>query len=72
MLKFTDINQLNPQKKKHLKLRSKNFDEIYLNGLLEKKAEKQSSRCSQCGIPFFVKFHCPLQNNIPDWLTTNS
>ena len=31
------------------------------------KAEEQASRCSQCGIPF-CQVHCPLQNNIPDWL----
>ena len=31
------------------------------------EAKKQASRCSQCGIPF-CQVHCPLQNNIPDWL----
>ncbi|MDE8342883.1 MAG: NAD(P)-dependent oxidoreductase, partial [Acidocella sp.] len=30
-------------------------------------AKAQSSRCSQCGIPF-CSIHCPLSNNIPDWL----
>lgn len=30
-------------------------------------AAKQAGRCSQCGIPF-CQVHCPLQNNIPDWL----
>ncbi len=30
-------------------------------------AKAQAERCSQCGIPF-CQVHCPLQNNIPDWL----
>ncbi len=30
-------------------------------------AKNQASRCSQCGIPF-CSVHCPLSNNIPDWL----
>ncbi|MEE9348338.1 MAG: NAD(P)-dependent oxidoreductase, partial [Robiginitomaculum sp.] len=28
---------------------------------------EQASRCSQCGVPF-CQNHCPLENNIPDWL----
>ena len=31
------------------------------------KAEEQASRCSQCGVPD-CQSHCPLHNNIPDWL----
>ena len=65
MLKFTDINQLNPDKTTPGK-RSKNFNEIY-SRFASEKAKEQSSRCSQCGIPF-CQVHCPLQNNIPDWL----
>jgi len=34
-------------------------------------AGEQASRCSQCGIPF-CQIHCPLQNNIPDWLRLTS
>ena len=30
-------------------------------------AAVQSARCSQCGVPF-CQVHCPLHNNIPDWL----
>lgn len=30
-------------------------------------AKTQADRCSQCGIPF-CQAHCPLGNNIPDWL----
>lgn len=65
MLKFVDIQQRNPEKES-VKTRSKNFTEIY-SRFVKKKAEEQSARCSQCGIPF-CQVHCPLQNNIPDWL----
>ena len=65
MLKFTSINKENPSKVDS-KVRSKNFDEIYAN-FAKQKAEEQASRCSQCGVPF-CQVHCPLHNNIPDWL----
>ncbi len=31
------------------------------------RRREQASRCSQCGVPF-CQTHCPLHNNIPDWL----
>jgi len=65
MLKFTSINKENPSKVDS-KTRSANFDEIYAN-FAKQKAEEQASRCSQCGVPF-CQVHCPLHNNIPDWL----
>ncbi len=65
MLKFTSINKENPNKVDS-KTRSTNFDEIYAN-FAKQKAEEQASRCSQCGVPF-CQVHCPLHNNIPDWL----
>ena len=65
MLKFTSINKENPSKTES-KVRSKTFDEIYAN-FAKQKAEEQASRCSQCGVPF-CQVHCPLHNNIPDWL----
>ena len=65
MLKFTSINKENPSKTDS-KVRSKNFEEIYAN-FAKQKAEEQASRCSQCGVPF-CQVHCPLHNNIPDWL----
>ena len=65
MLKFTSINKESPSKTES-KVRSKNFDEIYAN-FAKQKAEEQASRCSQCGVPF-CQVHCPLHNNIPDWL----
>ena len=65
MLKFTKINQQNPDKIT-AKKRIKSFDEIYAKYATQ-KAEEQASRCSQCGVPF-CQVHCPLHNNIPDWL----
>ena len=46
--------------------RREDFQEIYQE-YLSIKAKEQSSRCSQCGVPF-CQIHCPLSNNIPDWL----
>ena len=65
MLKFVDINQENPMKRDKIQ-RKVDFDEIY-GEFINEKARKQSSRCSQCGVPF-CQVHCPLSNNIPDWL----
>ncbi len=65
MLKFVSLNQANPEKRDSEK-RNKDFKEIY-NDFIKSKAEEQSSRCSQCGVPF-CQVHCPLSNNIPDWL----
>ena len=65
MLKFVSLSQANPEKRDSEK-RNKDFREIY-NGFIKSKAGEQSSRCSQCGIPF-CQVHCPLSNNIPDWL----
>ena len=65
MLQFVNLNQTTPVKREE-KVRKKDFHEIYKDYITE-KAEEQSSRCSQCGIPF-CQVHCPLHNNIPDWL----
>jgi len=65
MLKFTNVDQQNPTKRKIGK-RVDDFKEIY-DQFINDKAKEQSSRCSQCGIPF-CQIHCPLHNNIPDWL----
>jgi len=64
-LKFVDIDQQNPKKREKL-IRKGDFNEIY-NEFINEKANEQSSRCSQCGVPF-CQIHCPLSNNIPDWL----
>ena len=65
MLKFIDIDQKNPSKRNESE-RKTDFKEIYAEFIYE-NANKQSSRCSQCGVPF-CQVHCPLSNNIPDWL----
>ncbi len=65
MLKFTDLDKQTP-KKRNIDKRKEDFKEIY-DEFLNEKAKEQSSRCSQCGIPF-CQIHCPLSNNIPDWL----
>jgi len=65
MLKFTNMVKQNPPKREALTRRG-DFNEIY-NEYIHKKAAEQSSRCSQCGVPF-CQIHCPLSNNIPDWL----
>jgi len=65
MLQFTNLDKQTPQKRETGK-RKDDFNEIY-NEYINEKAKDQSSRCSQCGVPF-CQIHCPLSNNIPDWL----
>ena len=65
MLKFVKIGQQNPPKR-DTNNRKEDFNEIYKE-FIHGKAQEQSSRCSQCGVPF-CQVHCPLSNNIPDWL----
>tara|TARA_A100001011_G_scaffold375643_1_gene437400 strand:+ start:656 stop:2095 length:1440 start_codon:yes stop_codon:yes gene_type:complete len=65
MFKFVKIGQQTPPKR-DVDNRKKDFKEIY-DEFINQKAQEQSSRCSQCGVPF-CQVHCPLSNNIPDWL----
>jgi glutamate synthase (NADPH/NADH) small chain len=65
MLKFVGTGQDYPAKRAADE-RAHDFAEISKSFLLE-KAEEQASRCSQCGVPY-CQTHCPLHNNIPDWL----
>ena len=65
MLKFVKLKKETPLKR-DTKRRREDFDEIY-DEFINTKAKEQSSRCSQCGVPF-CQIHCPLSNNIPDWL----
>ena len=65
MLKFVNISRDMPEKRT-AETRREDFDEIYAE-FAAAKAEEQSSRCSQCGVPY-CQTHCPLHNNIPDWL----
>ena len=46
--------------------RRRDFREIY-GEYGDGGTARQASRCEQCGVPF-CQIHCPLQNNIPDWL----
>src|SRR6056300_727961 len=65
MLKFVNVTREMP-KKRAADTRKKDFNEIYAE-FAAAKAQEQSSRCSQCGVPY-CQSHCPLHNNIPDWL----
>ncbi|CAA7612176.1 NAD(P)-dependent oxidoreductase [Magnetospirillum sp. UT-4] len=65
MLQFTHLHQSQPDKRSAPE-RGADFAEISLPFAAEQAGE-QASRCEQCGIPF-CQIHCPLANNIPDWL----
>ncbi len=65
MLQFVHLAQATPDKRE-AEVRTGDFHEIY-GKFITQKAEAQASRCSQCGVPF-CQVHCPLSNNIPDWL----
>ncbi len=65
MLEFHKKKSKNPSKTEPEK-RIKDFQEIY-SQFGKNDSVEQSSRCSQCGIPY-CQIHCPLNNNIPDWL----
>lgn len=65
MLKFVDVERDMPAKRAADE-RNKDYNEIYA-AYATAKAEEQASRCSQCGVPY-CQSHCPLHNNIPDWL----
>ncbi len=65
MLKFVQIERDMPPKR-DAGTRRGDFHEVYAE-FAAAKAREQASRCSQCGVPF-CQSHCPLHNNIPDWL----
>ncbi len=65
MLQFVRVAGETPEKRAAEERRD-DWAEIY-GRYAREKAEEQSSRCSQCGVPF-CQIHCPLHNNIPDWL----
>ncbi len=65
MLKFTTVSREMPEKRAADE-RRQDFHEIYAEFIAE-KAQTQSARCSQCGVPY-CQSGCPLHNNIPDWL----
>ncbi|MEM6742020.1 MAG: NAD(P)-dependent oxidoreductase, partial [Pseudomonadota bacterium] len=65
MLQFVTVDKEMPEKRPP-DLRRADFREIY-GEYARAKAAEQSGRCSQCGVPY-CQSHCPLHNNIPDWL----
>lgn len=65
MLKFVTVERDMPDKRE-AESRREDFHEIYAE-YADAKAKEQSARCSQCGVPY-CQNHCPLHNNIPDWL----
>ncbi len=65
MLKFVQQGREMPEKRP-ADQRNEDFREIY-DSFSEAAAQIQASRCSQCGVPF-CQIHCPVSNNIPDWL----
>ena len=65
MLQFVRLPQQTPDKRDAAARRT-DFREIYAE-FAPARAAAQASRCSQCGVPF-CQVHCPLSNNIPDWL----
>ncbi|MCS6986225.1 MAG: NAD(P)-dependent oxidoreductase [Sphingomonadaceae bacterium] len=65
LLAFTRLEAA-PPRKRAVAERLADFREI-ADRYARDAAEAQAGRCSQCGVPF-CQVHCPLQNNIPDWL----
>lgn len=65
MLKFVGTAKRMPTKRPPEE-RARDFGEIYAE-FDAGRAQQQAGRCSQCGVPF-CQVHCPLSNNIPDWL----
>ena len=65
LLKFAVTPRATPHKRPPGE-RAHDFGEIYA-GFSPPEAGVQSSRCSQCGVPF-CQSKCPLGNDIPDWL----
>jgi glutamate synthase (NADPH/NADH) small chain len=65
MLQFVKLQRAMPAKRS-AEARRRDFGEIY-DEFDPAAAASQAGRCSQCGVPF-CQVHCPLHNNIPDWL----
>jgi glutamate synthase (NADPH/NADH) small chain len=65
MLGFVDTRGRTPEKRDARRRRA-DFAEIYPT-FEPAAAAEQAGRCSQCGVPF-CQVHCPIHNNIPDWL----
>lgn len=65
MLRFTTLEQAYPTTRPS---QARRLDFAEISAPFDPAAAAlQASRCSQCGVPF-CQIHCPLANNIPDWL----
>src|SRR5665213_3463123 len=65
MLRFVSVQPQYPAKRP-ARSRARDHAEIH-DAFATREAAAQASRCAQCGVPF-CQVHCPLSNNIPDWL----
>ena len=65
MLRFVTVQSQYPAKRA-AGARVHDHGEIQ-DGFRTQEAAAQAARCAQCGVPF-CQVHCPLSNNIPDWL----
>lgn len=65
MLRFVTLPQHHPDKRAPA-LRRRDWGEVY-DDFRPEAAGEQAARCAQCGVPF-CQIHCPVSNNIPDWL----
>ncbi len=65
MLRFVSVQSQYPAKRP-AGIRKHDHGEIH-DGFEAQDAAAQAERCAQCGVPF-CQVHCPLSNNIPDWL----
>jgi glutamate synthase (NADPH/NADH) small chain len=65
MLRFVSVQPQYPVKRPP-EIRAHDHGEIH-DGFAAPDAAIQAARCAQCGVPF-CQVHCPLSNNIPDWL----
>ena len=65
MQRYVEIAR-EPPAEREVHERLKDFQEIAAR-FTEAEAQRQASRCEQCGVPYCHHF-CPLHNNIPDWL----
>ena len=65
MLKFVTVKRDMPDKRAAAS-GARTSARFIVDSRPPRRAE-QASRCSQCGVPY-CQTHCPLHNNIPDWL----
>jgi glutamate synthase (NADPH/NADH) small chain len=65
MLRFVTVQAQYPEKRATA-ARVRDHAEIQ-HDFRAADAAAQAARCAQCGVPF-CQVHCPLSNNIPDWL----